>query len=93
MDLVNLNYGQVTRMTPELAPSSPNYYTTPTRVSVYIKGEEFLQKIFCNRGMNQIGLRSQLSDLSDDDSAANKIYESRLLEGESSSDESNEGNI
>ncbi|GFV19490.1 hypothetical protein TNCV_3664221 [Trichonephila clavipes] len=29
-DLVILNHGQVTRMTPELAPQSPNYHTTPT---------------------------------------------------------------
>ncbi|GFW89328.1 hypothetical protein TNCV_3966181 [Trichonephila clavipes] len=28
-DHVNLNHGQVTWMTPELAPTSPNYYTTP----------------------------------------------------------------
>ncbi|GFU20698.1 hypothetical protein TNCV_3176361 [Trichonephila clavipes] len=26
----NLNHGQVTWMTPELAPFSPNYHTTPT---------------------------------------------------------------
>ncbi|GFX72338.1 hypothetical protein TNCV_1252921 [Trichonephila clavipes] len=30
MDHLILNYGQVTRMTPELAPPSPNYHTTPT---------------------------------------------------------------
>ncbi|PRD25110.1 UNVERIFIED_CONTAM: hypothetical protein NCL1_41855 [Trichonephila clavipes] len=38
----------------------------------------------------------ELSDLSYDDIAANKTYESRILEGESSSDESDEetyGNI
>ncbi|GFW01497.1 hypothetical protein TNCV_4539951 [Trichonephila clavipes] len=38
----------------------------------------------------------RLSDLSDDDNAANKAYKSRILEGESGSDESNEekhGNI
>ncbi|GFX04518.1 hypothetical protein TNCV_900481 [Trichonephila clavipes] len=29
-DHVILNYGQLTSMTPELAPSSPNYDTTPT---------------------------------------------------------------
>ncbi|GFU07667.1 hypothetical protein TNCV_826501 [Trichonephila clavipes] len=29
-DHVLLNYGQVTWTTPELAPSSPNYHTTPT---------------------------------------------------------------
>ncbi|GFV89514.1 hypothetical protein TNCV_4153291 [Trichonephila clavipes] len=29
-DLVILNHGQVTRTTPELAPSSPNYHTTST---------------------------------------------------------------
>ncbi|PRD31268.1 UNVERIFIED_CONTAM: hypothetical protein NCL1_23958 [Trichonephila clavipes] len=43
-----------------------------------------------------IELRSELSDLSDDDNAANKTYEPRILEGESSSDESDEvthGNI
>ncbi|GFW06441.1 hypothetical protein TNCV_2187751 [Trichonephila clavipes] len=28
-DLIILNHGQVTRMTPELAPSSPNFHTTP----------------------------------------------------------------
>ncbi|GFW74032.1 hypothetical protein TNCV_545561 [Trichonephila clavipes] len=28
-DLVILNHGQVTRMTPELAPTSPNSHTTP----------------------------------------------------------------
>ncbi|GFW01568.1 hypothetical protein TNCV_4084831 [Trichonephila clavipes] len=37
-----------------------------------------------------IELRSELSDLSDDDNAVGKTYESRVLEGESSSDESNE---
>ncbi|GFX42877.1 hypothetical protein TNCV_5072411 [Trichonephila clavipes] len=40
--------------------------------------------------------RSELGDLSVDDNAANKAYESRILEGESSSDESDEethGNI
>ncbi|GFV51006.1 hypothetical protein TNCV_2540941 [Trichonephila clavipes] len=40
--------------------------------------------------------RSELSDTSDEDNAANKTYESRILEKESSSDESNEethGNI
>ncbi|GFW03409.1 hypothetical protein TNCV_1739591 [Trichonephila clavipes] len=44
----------------------------------------------------QIRLTSELSDLSDDDNAENKTYESRILEGESSSDESDEekrGNI
>ncbi|GFS47585.1 hypothetical protein TNCV_3133791 [Trichonephila clavipes] len=43
-----------------------------------------------------IKLRSELSDLSDDNNAANKTYESRILEEESSSDESDEekyGNI
>ncbi|GFY30409.1 zinc finger BED domain-containing protein 5 [Trichonephila clavipes] len=43
-----------------------------------------------------ITLRSELSDLSDDDNAANKTEESRVLEGESSSDECNDekhGNI
>ncbi|GFX48257.1 hypothetical protein TNCV_2920741 [Trichonephila clavipes] len=30
MDHVILNHGQVTWTTPELAPSSPNYNTTPT---------------------------------------------------------------
>ncbi|GFW59391.1 hypothetical protein TNCV_2911361 [Trichonephila clavipes] len=35
-------------------------------------------------------LRSELSDLSDDDNAVNKTYESRILKGESSSDESYE---
>ncbi|GFV11772.1 hypothetical protein TNCV_977611 [Trichonephila clavipes] len=29
-DHVILNHGQVTWTTPELAPSSPNYHTTPT---------------------------------------------------------------
>ncbi|GFU77503.1 hypothetical protein TNCV_3498761 [Trichonephila clavipes] len=29
-DHVILNHGQVTRMTPELAPPSPNYHATPT---------------------------------------------------------------
>ncbi|GFW30178.1 hypothetical protein TNCV_1054891 [Trichonephila clavipes] len=29
-DQVILNYGQVTWTTPELAPPSPNYHTTPT---------------------------------------------------------------
>ncbi|GFU55436.1 hypothetical protein TNCV_2550241 [Trichonephila clavipes] len=29
-DLVFLNHGQVTRTTPELAPPSPTYHTTPT---------------------------------------------------------------
>ncbi|GFX56809.1 hypothetical protein TNCV_495571 [Trichonephila clavipes] len=29
-DHVILNHGQVTWMTPELAPFSPNYHTTPT---------------------------------------------------------------
>ncbi|GFW80672.1 hypothetical protein TNCV_3235241 [Trichonephila clavipes] len=29
-DLVILNHGQITRMTPELALNSPNYHTTPT---------------------------------------------------------------
>ncbi|GFT06470.1 uncharacterized protein TNCV_3356031 [Trichonephila clavipes] len=29
-DHVILNHGQVTRTTPELAPPSPNYHTTPT---------------------------------------------------------------
>ncbi|GFV93408.1 hypothetical protein TNCV_1987241 [Trichonephila clavipes] len=29
-DLVILNHGQVTKTTPELAPHSPNYHTTPT---------------------------------------------------------------
>ncbi|GFW09416.1 hypothetical protein TNCV_3731711 [Trichonephila clavipes] len=29
-DHVILNHGQVTWMTPELAPLSPNYHTTPT---------------------------------------------------------------
>ncbi|GFU78466.1 hypothetical protein TNCV_2300781 [Trichonephila clavipes] len=29
-DLVILNHGQVTRMTPEVASPSPNYHTTPT---------------------------------------------------------------
>ncbi|GFU70656.1 hypothetical protein TNCV_528091 [Trichonephila clavipes] len=46
--------------------------------------------------INLIELRSELSDLSDDDNAVNKTYESRLLEGESSPDESDEethGNI
>ncbi|GFY08717.1 hypothetical protein TNCV_5006301 [Trichonephila clavipes] len=45
---------------------------------------------------NQIELRSELSDLSGDNNAANKTYESRILEGESSSDEGDEekhGNI
>ncbi|GFW45450.1 hypothetical protein TNCV_3243901 [Trichonephila clavipes] len=42
-------------------------------------------------GINQIELRLELSDLLDDDNAANKTYESRILEEESSSDESNEG--
>ncbi|PRD22454.1 UNVERIFIED_CONTAM: hypothetical protein NCL1_49049 [Trichonephila clavipes] len=40
--------------------------------------------------------RAELSDLSDDNNAANKTYESRILEGEPSSDESDEethGNI
>ncbi|GFT62434.1 uncharacterized protein TNCV_2899701 [Trichonephila clavipes] len=37
-----------------------------------------------------IELRSELSDLSDDDNAANKAYESRILEGESSLEESGE---
>ncbi|GFW73595.1 hypothetical protein TNCV_1540501 [Trichonephila clavipes] len=37
-----------------------------------------------------IELRSELSDLSDDDNVASKAYESRILEGESSSDESDE---
>ncbi|GFS59136.1 hypothetical protein TNCV_70131 [Trichonephila clavipes] len=40
-DFVILNHGQVTRTTPELAPRSPNYHTTPTggRVSLpYTKG-------------------------------------------------------
>ncbi|GFT64808.1 uncharacterized protein TNCV_2256551 [Trichonephila clavipes] len=35
-------------------------------------------------------LRSELSDLLDDDNAANETYESRILEGESSSDENDE---
>ncbi|GFV61456.1 hypothetical protein TNCV_2937981 [Trichonephila clavipes] len=30
MGLVIFNHGQVTRTTPELAPSSPNFDTTPT---------------------------------------------------------------
>ncbi|GFU67162.1 hypothetical protein TNCV_3770941 [Trichonephila clavipes] len=45
---------------------------------------------------SQARLTSELSDLSDDDNAENKTYESRILEGESSSDESDEekrGNI
>ncbi|GFY04613.1 hypothetical protein TNCV_4416961 [Trichonephila clavipes] len=29
-DLVILNHGQITRTTPELAPPSPNFHTTPT---------------------------------------------------------------
>ncbi|PRD26486.1 UNVERIFIED_CONTAM: hypothetical protein NCL1_37988 [Trichonephila clavipes] len=41
----------------------------------------------------KIELKSELSDLSDDDNAANKTYESRTLEGESSSDESDEENM
>ncbi|GFW33863.1 hypothetical protein TNCV_3589481 [Trichonephila clavipes] len=44
----------------------------------------------------KIELRSELRDLSDDDNAANKTYESRILEEESSSDESDQethGNI
>ncbi|PRD35279.1 UNVERIFIED_CONTAM: hypothetical protein NCL1_12020 [Trichonephila clavipes] len=47
-------------------------------------------------GRKKIELRSKLSDLSADDNAANKTYESRILEGESSSDEIDEekhGNI
>ncbi|GFV80555.1 hypothetical protein TNCV_2150891 [Trichonephila clavipes] len=43
-----------------------------------------------------IELRSELRDLSDDDDAVNKTYESCILKGESSSDESDEekyGNI
>ncbi|GFV56600.1 hypothetical protein TNCV_1247951 [Trichonephila clavipes] len=39
---------------------------------------------------NEIIIRSELSNISDDDNAANKTYESRILEGESSSDESDE---
>ncbi|GFU31228.1 uncharacterized protein TNCV_1742221 [Trichonephila clavipes] len=35
--------------------------------------------------MNQIELRSELSDISDEDNAVNETYESRILEGESSS--------
>ncbi|GFW99591.1 hypothetical protein TNCV_3418241 [Trichonephila clavipes] len=60
------------------------------------KVEEFSQKKFFSRCINQIELRLELSDLSDDDNAANKTNESRILEGESSSDESDEekhGNI
>ncbi|GFX86439.1 hypothetical protein TNCV_2563281 [Trichonephila clavipes] len=38
----------------------------------------------------KIEVRSELSDLSDDDNAANKTYESRILEGESSSNGSDE---
>ncbi|GFU56206.1 hypothetical protein TNCV_712651 [Trichonephila clavipes] len=38
----------------------------------------------------QLMNKSELSDLSDDDNAANKTYESRILEGESSSDENDE---
>ncbi|GFX40504.1 uncharacterized protein TNCV_2372881 [Trichonephila clavipes] len=34
MDHVILNHGQVTWTTPELAPPSPNYHTTPTREDV-----------------------------------------------------------
>ncbi|GFS83469.1 hypothetical protein TNCV_514061, partial [Trichonephila clavipes] len=45
---------------------------------------------------DSIEFRSELSDLSDDNNAANKTYESRILEAEPSSDESDEeknGNI
>ncbi|GFU30948.1 hypothetical protein TNCV_1406571 [Trichonephila clavipes] len=31
MDLVILKHGQMTRATPELAPPSPNYHTSPMR--------------------------------------------------------------
>ncbi|GFX52675.1 hypothetical protein TNCV_3979781 [Trichonephila clavipes] len=38
MDLAILNLGQVTRMTPELSPPSPNYHTTPTGgASTYLR--------------------------------------------------------
>ncbi|GFU20494.1 hypothetical protein TNCV_2522321 [Trichonephila clavipes] len=40
--------------------------------------------------MNQIELGSELSDISDDDKVVNKTYESCILEGESSLDESDE---
>ncbi|GFV53061.1 hypothetical protein TNCV_4644201 [Trichonephila clavipes] len=39
MDLVILNHSQVTRMTPELSPPSPNFHTTPP-------GERLILDIF-----------------------------------------------
>ncbi|GFX04777.1 hypothetical protein TNCV_2247601 [Trichonephila clavipes] len=38
--------------------------------------------------INQIELKSELRDLSDDDNVVSKTYESRILKGESCSDES-----
>ncbi|GFX97988.1 uncharacterized protein TNCV_4906391 [Trichonephila clavipes] len=48
------------------------------------------EEMFQFKKKNHIELRSELSDLLDDDNAANKAYDSRILERESSSDESNE---
>ncbi|GFV93805.1 transposable element Tc1 transposase [Trichonephila clavipes] len=54
------------------------------------------QQLLDNVVQSMIELRSELSDLWDDDNAANKPYELHILEGESSPDESDEekyGNI
>ncbi|GFW34558.1 hypothetical protein TNCV_951881 [Trichonephila clavipes] len=52
-------------------------------VAIYLSFGEF-------RRANSYCHLSDLSDLSDDDNAANKTYELRILEGELSSEESDE---
>ncbi|GFU18825.1 hypothetical protein TNCV_1085661 [Trichonephila clavipes] len=63
--------------------------TTKAELLTFLLGEFSQKKIF-NCIINQIGFRSELSDLPDDDNPANKTYESRILEVEPSSEESDE---
>ncbi|GFV73910.1 hypothetical protein TNCV_2641741 [Trichonephila clavipes] len=74
-----------------LAPYPPKNLGIPDVVSKVSKRRRILtEEIF------QLMNKSELMDLSDDDNAATKTYESRILEGESSSDEKDKethGNI
>ncbi|GFV60920.1 hypothetical protein TNCV_925341 [Trichonephila clavipes] len=52
-DHVILNHGQVTWTTPELAPPSPNYHTTPTGF-LFEEGIVRMERPACSPDMNPI---------------------------------------
>ncbi|GFW43149.1 hypothetical protein TNCV_1475441 [Trichonephila clavipes] len=73
-DVVILNHGQETKMTPELVPLSPNYHIMPTqclekRSPVFKRALDLLQNV-----------SSESSDALTDDSSDEEVPASYLLE-------------